>query len=222
MRLLFALVIDFWLLVFWPLRALRRALAAPRGAFVELVIDGAVVEVARRVPFWQRRSQPLALESLRRLCRVLAEDARVAGLFVRFRSLAGGSARATSLRDILLALRAAGKRVVVHLPHGGGTLGMYVASAADEVLLGPETTLELTGFAVEASHVKSALDRVGLEAEVLAKGRFKSAGEILTLEEHERGPTRAARCPARDGVDHARRGAGQRAQGGARVRRSLG
>ncbi len=179
MRIAFALVVDLLLLALWPLRALRRRLAAPRGAWLEVEIDGGLTEVARRVPFWQRRHRPVAVQSLRRLLGVASADARVTGVLFRIDGLHVGTARATSLRDVLLALRASGKKVVVYLAHGGGTLATYVASAADRVIVGPETHLELTGFSVEATYLRGLLDRAGIEPEVLAKGRFKTAGEFL-------------------------------------------
>lgn len=178
-RILFAILVNLLLLGLWPIRWLRKQLAAPRGGWLEIEIDGGLTEVARRLPFWQRRHQPVALQSLRRLLAVAAEDARVHGVLFRIESLRVGSARATSLRDVLLGFRKAGKKVAVYLPHGGGTLAAYVASAADVVLLGPETHLELTGFAIEATYLRGALDRLGIEPEVFAKGRFKTAGEFL-------------------------------------------
>ncbi len=72
-----------------------------------------------------------------------------------------------------------GKRVVVYLPEGASTSGLYVASAAERVLLGPETFVSPLGYAVEAQYFKDALDRVGVEPEVFARGRYKTAGEML-------------------------------------------
>lgn len=179
LRIAFALALDLVLLALLPLRLVRRWRAAPQGAWLEVKIDGGLTEVARRVPFWQRRHQPVALHSLRRVLAAVRADTRVTGVLFRIDALRVGSARATSLRDLLLALRAAGKKVAVYLPHGGGTLATYVASAADQVLLGPETHLELTGFAIEATYLRGLLDRAGIEPEVFAKGRFKTAGEFL-------------------------------------------
>jgi protease IV len=180
MRLIYAFVINLLLFLTLPLRALRRARACPQGGYIEIELDGAVAEIARRRPFWQRAREPLALESLRRALRLAARDRRVAGVLLRLKSFTGGSARATSLRSMLTEFRATQKRVVVYLPNGGGTLAAYIASAADRVFLGPETELALTGFAVEANHLRGALDRLGVEAEVMAKGRYKTAGEFLT------------------------------------------
>jgi protease-4 len=179
LRLLYALVVDLLLVLFYPLLALRRARAAPRDAYLELEVDGAVVELPRTLPFWDRRPRPLALEAARRGLRLAALDARVAGIVVRLKHLNAGSATATSLRDVLLSFRAAQKRVIVSLPDGAGTRELLVASAADRVLLGPETHIMALGFAVQSPYLKAAFDRVGVEPEVFARGRYKTAGEPL-------------------------------------------
>lgn len=183
MRILFALVANLLLLLVHPLRMLRRAYAARRGAFVEIVIDGPVVEVPHRATFLNRRGPTLALEAVRDVISIAGVDPRVQGFLFRFKSFHAATATATSLRDVVLAARATQKRVVAYLPHGGGTLATYVASAAERVLVGPETHLELLGFAVEAPYVKGALDLAGIEPEVFAKGQYKTAGEFLVAGE---------------------------------------
>ena len=179
MRLILSLLVDLWLLSWWPLLALRRRRAAQRGGWLRVEVDGPVVEVAPRLPFWDRRPRPLALERLRRVVELAALDGRVAGILVELKHLSGGSATAKSLRDVLLLARQRGKRVVVYLPHGASTSGLYVASAAERVLLGPETFVSPLGYAVEAQYFKGVLDRVGVEPEVFARGRYKTAGEML-------------------------------------------
>lgn len=179
MRLVLSLLVDLWLLAWWPLLALRRRRAAPRGAWLRVEVDGAVVEVAPRLPFWDRRPRPLALERLRQVITLSGRDPRVLGILVELKHLAGGGATAKSLRDVLLLAREQGKRVVVYLPQGAGTRGLYVASAAERVLLGPETFVSALGYAMESQYFKGALDRIGVEPEVFARGRYKTAGEML-------------------------------------------
>lgn len=179
MAFLLRLVGNLFLFLSFPLRMFRRARAAPRGAYLEVVVDGAVVEVARSVPPWRRGRQPPSLDALREVVALASDDPRVAGIYLRLVSFSGGSAKATSLRDVLLEARRRGKRVVAYLPHGASTLGYFVATAADQILIGPEASLDVTGFAVEAHYLRSALDRVGVEPEVFARGRYKTAGEFL-------------------------------------------
>ncbi len=181
MRALYALLVNLLLLLFWPLRAFRRSRAAPLGAWVEVEIDGAVTEVTGKRAFWDRRPRPVALHALRRLVDLVANDSRVQGLLLTIKGLHGSSATASSIRDVLEGLRARGKRVAVQLPDGAGTRELLIASSADLFLLGPETHVAAMGFAVQAPYIKAALDKVGVEPEVFARGKYKTAGESLVL-----------------------------------------
>jgi protease IV len=189
MYFLLSLVGNLLRLLLWPIRARRHARAAPPGAFIQVELRGAVVEICRDAPFWQRRHAVTSLERLRQLVEVTAADRRVAGLVVSLRGARMGTATATSLRGLLLAAKQAGKRVIVYLPQGGATREVYVASAADLVLVGPQTELAPLGFAVEAHYLAEPLARAGIEIEVFARGRYKTAAEFLT----ERQMSEAAR-----------------------------
>lgn len=178
-RILLSLIANLFSLVLWPLLALRRRRAAPNGAWIEVEIEGGIVELARRQPFWRRQKRAFALDTLRRGVAEAAADPRVTGFLLALKDLKVGSATAAGLRSLLLEARQSGKRVAVYLPEGAGTRTMYVASAAERVLLGPETFVAPLGFAVESPYVHRALDRIGVVPEVFARGRYKSAGESL-------------------------------------------
>jgi protease-4 len=183
--LIISLVANALRLILWPLSALRRAFAAPAGAYVVVDLDGAVVELERprrRLPFLPSAPAPVALTTLRELIKMLAVDARVSGLLLRIGGLAGGAATIASLRDLLSELRAAGKDVVAYLPDGADTRALYVASAARLIVVGPETMVSPLGYAAIGRYVRRALDRVGVEAEVFARGAYKSGGESLVRE----------------------------------------
>ncbi len=183
LRLIFVLVANAVALVFLPLRWLRSRRAAPRGAWLQLTIDGAVVEIGRRHRFWERGPKPLSLASVRDALTLASQDPRVAGIVVAIESLTAGSATATSLRDTLDQARKGGKRVIAYLPYGGGSKELYVASVAERVLVGPDALVEPMGFAAGMPYFKDALERVGIEPEVMARGRYKTAGEPFSASE---------------------------------------
>ena len=177
-----SLIVNLWRLALLPWRILQKRRAAPQGAWLALEIDGAVVEVSRRTRFWHRGPRPVSLESLRRAILTASKDSRVAGFLVTLRGLSAGSATALALRNVLASARDTGKRVVVFLPNGAGSREMLVASVADAIIAVPETEIAPMGFAVESPYVKKALARVGLEPEVFARGRYKTAGEFLVAD----------------------------------------
>ena len=179
MRLLLRLLLNFLNVWFLPLRLLRRHRAAPKSGWIELTISKSPVEVAQERHFWQRGPGPFALETWRQLNRRLADDDRVRGVLVTMKGTHYGSATADALRELIAETRRLGKQVAVYLPEGAGTRELYVASAANQVFLGPETHVTALGFAVEARYLKDAFKKAGIEPEVFARGKYKTAGESL-------------------------------------------
>jgi protease IV len=171
----------------YPFSAARRAALAPRGTWITLTLEGSVTEIER--PF-SRFSHPLqiilkggppkpvlTLAVLRELAEAAAADPNVDGLLLRIEALECGSAVATGLREVILGLRAAGKKVVAWLPEGASTREYFVALAADKVLLTPQSSLGPLGYAAQTTFVRALLERGGLETEVYARKEFKSAAE---------------------------------------------
>ena len=179
-------IVFFVRLVLAPLVAvrvwLRRLL--PKRAWLKVDIDGSVIEFpALRRPlsflsFGGPRS--LALSAFHELIDYVVREPRVFGVLVVIRNLRGGMATSTSLRQALVRLRQASEReVVVYLPNGGDNKELYVASAASRIIAGPRATLAPVGFVSSSRYAKRALDKLGVTADRLTVGAYKSAGETL-------------------------------------------
>ena len=173
-----------WLLA-WalalPLRLGLRLRARTRpGTHLVVELGGPVTEppIARR--FWPPRSRStVSLHAMQEILDVASKDLNVSGLVLVVRSLRGGLATASSIRQLLARWRAAGKTAVVHLPLGGGTREVFVAAAADRVLLGPQAGLSPLGLLSATRYLRGALDKVGVVPEVTARGRYKTAAERI-------------------------------------------
>ena len=64
-----------------------------------------------------------------------------------------------------------------------GNVPYYLATAFDRIYLQPSGDLGLTGISVQNWFYRGALDKLGVEVEVAARGEYKSAAERLT--EHQ-------------------------------------
>jgi protease-4 len=179
--MLWALFASRWAAALsFPLRALRARRLIRPGTFVALTIDGPVVELPERRPWFRRGAAPAtALADVRELVAEMLRDPRVSGLVVEIRSLRAGAATATSLREALARLHAGGKTVVAYLPSGAGSREMLVASAAERIIVGPQSSISPLGVAVETRYFRRTLDRIGVLPEIFARGEFKTAGESL-------------------------------------------
>ena len=145
------------------------ALRSPRSAWLRGVLD-------------ELRPKAISVCEIRRLRERMAEDPHVQGLLVYVGHLEAGWATLAALRQELLALRAAGKQVVVYLPVGANQRELYVAAAADRVLASPAGGFSALGPMVSRLYFARLLSRFGLRVEVLAEGAYKTAAEPLVRE----------------------------------------
>jgi len=171
-------------LILWPLRAFRRARAAPASALVEVRLKGLVREGPPRPrSFWppsvlrRERPQEVHVRALRKLIDGVLADPRPAGIVVTIESLHGGWASLEALRAELLRVRNGGKRLVAWLPHGGGNQELFVASAAQTIAAPRSADVALVGPKAEAHFARAALDKLGIDVELHARKEFKSAGD---------------------------------------------
>jgi protease-4 len=173
--------LALWLVTL-PWRLVRR-LARPRaGTYIALEVNGAIEEIPPPpLPWpWRLRSPHVfSIHALSELVDLAVADPRVEGLVLTVRSLHAGFARLASLRAVLARARAAGKRVVVSLPQGGGMREVHLATAADRVLLGPRAPLAPVGLLSSTRYLRGALDRAGVVPDVYGRGRYKTAAEAL-------------------------------------------
>ncbi|OMC38842.1 signal peptide peptidase SppA [Mycobacterium sp. GA-1841] len=108
-----------------------------------------------------------------------AEDDRVAGLIARVQLPAAAPGPVQELREAITAFSAI-KPTVAWAETYPGTLSYYLASAFREVWMQPSGTVGLIGFATNAMFLRDALDKVGIEAQFVARGEYKSAANVFT------------------------------------------
>jgi protease IV len=108
-----------------------------------------------------------------------AEDPRIAGLIARVQLSASSPAAVQELREAIAAFSAV-KPALAWAETYPGTLSYYLASAFSEVWMQPSGTVGLIGFANNATFLRDALDKAGIEAQFVARGEYKSAVSRFT------------------------------------------
>lgn len=110
------------------------------------------------------------------------DDPSVTGIVLRFEGLSLGFGKAADLRAAITRLRAAGKKVGVYMV-SGDDVDAWIASAADRVWLAPTGGLGVDGVRAQMVYVGEALHRIGISAEAVSAGRYKSAPRTFTHSE---------------------------------------
>ena len=134
--------------------------------------------------FWgkvQGRGQVSMFEVLFALHRA-AEDDRISGLVLDIGGLELDWAKIEELRQAVAVFRESGKPVIAYLD-GAGTREYALAASAELVAMSPEANLMVLGVTAQLDFLKDILDKLGMEADFIHVGKYKSAPERMTRTE---------------------------------------
>lgn len=168
--------------------ALRNWWRRQRGAKVDYVIMRVSGALPERSPpprnFFQRQlplpPRPLTIESLNERFQRIADAGNVRGVVLVLGDFTmTGLARLQNLRQSLARLREAGKEVIIYTPYLD-LAHYYVATAAGKIVAPPGAQFDVVGLQSEAVFLRDALERIGVEAEVLQVSPYKTAGNIFS------------------------------------------
>lgn len=122
-------------------------------------------------------ARPSLLDLLRDL-EEIEKDATTHTLLLRIEDFPLGLASAHEVYAALRRVRRSGKRIEAYLGNAG--IKQYlVASAADKIYLEPAGEIRWLGVKSERYFLKGTLDKIGVEAEFLAAGKYKAAPEMF-------------------------------------------
>ena len=83
------------------------------------------------------------------------------------------------IRDAIIDFKGSGKPIVAHLEFGVGQ-AYYLATACDQIFMSPTSPLMLVGVASYELFFRGTLDKVGIEADMLAAGDYKTTINTYT------------------------------------------
>jgi protease-4 len=107
-------------------------------------------------------------------------DDNIKGIFLDESYMMAGQATTEEVRNALIDFKKSGKFIIAYSEIY--TQGFYyLASVADKVYVNPKGIFEFRGFSSEVTFLKGALDKLGIEAQVIKVGTYKSAVEPYFL-----------------------------------------
>jgi protease-4 len=104
------------------------------------------------------------------------EDENIDGIYLDFTMIPAGMATIEEIRSALIDFKASGK-FIISFADTYTQSTYYLASVADKVYLNPEGLVTWTGMRSEIMFFKEALEKIGIEAQIIRHGKFKSAVE---------------------------------------------
>lgn len=162
-------VLEWWI---------GRPPSVAKGSTLTLRLSGTITEA---VPAsWNPLDPPgLTTFSIWDTLRKAAVDPRIAALWIEPDKPGAGWAKLHEIREAILAFRKSGKPVISYL-RTPNSRDYYLASAAERISVQPTDFVDVKGLRVELLYARTALDKLGIVAEVEAVGRYKDGADIAT------------------------------------------
>jgi protease-4 len=123
----------------------------------------------------------IGLDDLLKSIKNAKDDNNIKGIYLDVSYLMTGLATIEEIRDALIDFKKS-KKFIYAYSEVYTQSAYYLASTADKIYLNPQGLLELKGFNAEVTFYKGALDKLGIEAQIIKVGTFKSAVEPFILE----------------------------------------
>jgi len=110
-----------------------------------------------------------------------AEDDNISGIFINAAVIPAGISTIGEIREGLLKFKESGKFIIAHADMYTQT-AYYLASVADKVYLTPEGAMNWLGIGSEVMFFKRAMDKLGIDMQVIKEGEYKGAPEMFMYE----------------------------------------
>ena len=120
--------------------------------------------------------ETVGLDNILSNIRLAKNDDKILGIWLDGAELSMAPASAKAIRDALVDFRKSGKWVLASAKSYGQT-NYYVASAADRIVLDPTGEVNWNGLSAQKMYFTRALEKLGVEMQILKVGTFKSAVE---------------------------------------------
>jgi protease-4 len=126
--------------------------------------------------FELKTDQVLGVHDVIRAIAKAKDDEDIKGIYMNSMMQSGGLAKLTGIREALVDFKSAGKFVLTYAPILDQT-AYYLATAGDEIFLGPLGVVDFRGLGAEVMFYKKMMDKVGVGVDIFYAGKYKSATE---------------------------------------------
>ena len=127
-------------------------------------------------------TRKLGLDDILNAINKASTDDRIRGIYLNPSIINAGMGTIEEIRNALIEFKKSDKFIYAY----GEALtqkAYYLVSVADKVVLNPKGMVEFQGISAQRNFFKNALEKLGIEMQVVRHGKFKAAVEPFIMEE---------------------------------------
>lgn len=133
-------------------------------------------------PLTMSFTQTPGLNEILKNLKKAAEDDNVSGILIENGTMPSGWATADEIRTALLEFKKSGKFIYSYSEYMLMQESYFISTAADALWINPTSMFDFKGLAAEVTFYKEALEKMGVEVQVIRHGKFKGAVEPYILD----------------------------------------
>lgn len=159
---------------------------APPNSVLYLSLDYNIIEKSVDNPFedldlpFGMAEKSIGLNDLLARIEAAKTDDNIKGIYLNASTANVGFATLKAIRDALVDFKSS-KKFIVAYSEGYSQKAYYLASTADKIYLHPQGSLDFRGLGTSIMYLKDALDKFGINMQVVRVGTYKSAVEPFTM-----------------------------------------
>ena len=157
------------------------------NSVLKLSLSYPIIERANKNPFEEGfnfsdfKSDRLGLDEILERIKIAKEDDKIKGIYLDMGITPSSFATLEEIRNALIDFKSS-KKFILSYGEVYTQSAYYLASTADSIFLNPEGLMEFSGLSSQSMFFKGTLEKLGIEAQVIKVGTFKSAVEPFILD----------------------------------------
>ena len=181
--LIFVVLIVATFIAFIYMEVGPRPVSVAARSYLDLPLGGEIAEWSQPDLFTTlfAGKTPLSMYDIWTNLRKAKVDGRVQGVLLRLSPLVCGWAKAEEIRLAILDFRQSGKKAIAFIDEAPDfNKEYYLATACDRIVLHPLGWLGIPGIGGDIPFFKGGLDKLGIEAQFVHIGKYKTAYNQFT------------------------------------------
>ncbi len=147
----------------------------------ETIVERAVDNPLHYLPTGFQSVREMGLNDILDNVKKAKKDDNITGIYLQLSAINTGIGTTEEIRNALIDFKESGKFIIA-FADVYTQKSYYLASVADSIYMNPEGNFLLMGLGSQIMFYKGALDKLGIEAQVIRHGEYKSAMEPFTNE----------------------------------------
>lgn len=189
---IFAVSVIGFILFFMVIGALisstEKQVAVQDNSMLVLDLARQVVDRAPNDPFEDldipgfNQIKTIGLDDIKTSLENAVYDDRIKGVYLKLSTVGGGMASVEEIRNMLVSFKDSCDKPVYAYGDFYDQKAYYLATVADKIVVHPMGTIDFRGLGGEMMFFKNALEKIGVEAQIVRHGKFKAAVEPFMLD----------------------------------------